>query len=102
MADELRLCRIDTSLGNVVRIAFSPMPNEVRLAAILAAELAILDPNLLLIGRQVAMEECVSNTLSATSRAISLQPSRMFRDSAPGGRRPTLTVRPLRLTRLQP
>jgi len=41
-------------LGNKIeRVAFSPLPSEERLEDIIANDISILDPNLLLIGRQV-------------------------------------------------
>lgn len=54
MAVEVGLWRVD-GLGDhqVRRVDFTPMPDEAKLEAILAADLTILDPQLLLIGRQV-------------------------------------------------
>jgi hypothetical protein len=53
MSVEVGLWRVDGPPGNVRRVAFTSMPNEAKLEEILAADLSILDPKLLLIGRQV-------------------------------------------------
>lgn len=53
MSVEVGLWRVDGNSDQVRRVDFTPMPNEAKLESILAADLSILDPNLLLIGRQV-------------------------------------------------
>lgn len=53
MAVEVGLWRVDRAPSNVRRVAFTSMPNEAKLEEILASDLSILDPKLLLIGRQV-------------------------------------------------
>ena len=53
MSVEVGLWRVDGTGSQVRRVDFTPMPDEAKLEAILAADLSILDPQLLLIGRQV-------------------------------------------------
>ena len=53
MSVEVGLWRVDGNASGVRRVAFTPMPNEAKLEEIIAADLSILDPQLLLIGRQV-------------------------------------------------
>ena len=53
MSVEVGLWRVDGGDKHVRRVDFTPMPDESKLEAILAADLSILDPQLLLIGRQV-------------------------------------------------
>ena len=53
MPVEVGLWRIGAGSGQVQRVNFRPMPDEAKLEDILATDLAIVDPNLLLIGRQV-------------------------------------------------
>ena len=53
MPVEVGLWRIGAGPGQVQRVNFRPMPDEAKLEDILATDLGIVDPNLLLIGRQV-------------------------------------------------
>lgn len=50
MSVEVGLWRID---GHLRRIHFTPMPNEQRLEDVITADIGVVDPNLLIIGRQV-------------------------------------------------
>ena len=53
MSVEVGLWRVDGTPSNVRRVAFTSMPNEAKLEELIASDLSILDPKLLLIGRQV-------------------------------------------------
>lgn len=53
MAVEVGIWRVDGGADKVRRVAYAPMPNEGDLEQIIATDLSILDPQLLVIGRQV-------------------------------------------------
>ncbi len=53
MPVEVGIWRVDGGPANVHRVAYTPMPNEAVLEDIIATDLSILDPQLLVIGRQV-------------------------------------------------
>jgi RecB family endonuclease NucS len=56
----------------VERIQFSPMPTEKKLEDIISEDISILDPNLLLIGRQVPTSYGKSIDLLARMQTVSL------------------------------
>lgn len=53
---EVGLWRVDGGIDKVQRVQFKPMPDESKLEGIIASDISVVDPNLLLIGRQVPTE----------------------------------------------